>query len=154
MKKLLMILAVLVIFGLLAWGGTASHQLTTTDQFCASCHAYEKTSWDHGPHAQAGCLDCHTGGFVRDKTQGLRKVFLTLTGQMDPHHDVLASYPDKTMTNCMGCHFDPVVAAANPVFVERHGAYLRASETCLGCHEGGHDERLRAMRFTLNRTNP
>jgi cytochrome c nitrite reductase small subunit len=156
MRKLLITLAVLSFIALLTLGGTASHQLTTSNQFCASCHAYEKTSWDHGPHAQAhaGCLDCHTGGFVSDKVQGVRKVVRTLTGQIDPHRDWLTTYPQKTLNNCMGCHFTPAVTESESVFVRRHESYLQMSETCLGCHEGGHDARIREMRFAVIPSDP
>lgn len=154
MKKIWMILFLLVMIGLLAFGGNASQQLTTADPFCASCHAYEKVSWDHGPHAQVGCLACHTGGFVQDKVQGVRKVFLTFTGQIDPHRDVLTRYPDKTQANCFGCHFDSSAVAIDPLILKRHEASLRAGETCLNCHAGGHDAQLRAMRFTLHDSTP
>lgn len=132
---------------LLALGGTTSHHITSTDAFCSSCHAYEKASWDHGSHATVGCLDCHSGGFVRDKTQGLRKVYLVFTGQIDPHHDRLASYPDKTLNNCTGCHLNAETAEQHPHFTARHGQYMEAAETCIACHEGGHVAALRDKRY-------
>ena len=132
---------IIVIVGLLALfavGGVAGHKMTKTDAFCSSCHAYHKASWDYGMHPEVGCLDCHTGGFWRDKTQGARKVWLVFTGQMDPHHDQLASYPDKTMANCIGCHMNEEVAAVAPYYIERHAEYLQAAPYCIGCHEPGH----------------
>ncbi|HSM27764.1 MAG TPA: NapC/NirT family cytochrome c [Thioalkalivibrio sp.] len=147
MKRLVTVIVIVLVLGLLVWGGTASHQVTTTDAFCSSCHAYEKASWDHGPHPEVGCLDCHTGGFVRDKTQGVRKVWLVLTGEMDPHHDVLASYPEKTFVNCVNCHMGEEVQEENPIFMERHSRYMVAAEYCIGCHEGGHVQEIRNMRY-------
>lgn len=154
MRKIWLLVLAVLLLGLLALGGTASHHVTTTDAFCSSCHAYEKVSWDHGPHPHVGCLDCHTGGFVRDKTQGLRKVYLVFSGQVDPHHDRLASYPDKTLSNCMGCHMTEEVAQVNPIFMERHSHYLMAAETCIACHEGGHGQALRDQRYLAIRQNP
>ena len=155
MKKIAILIAVVVVIGLLALGGTAGHQVTTTDAFCSSCHAYEKASWDHGVHHSVGCLDCHTGGFVRDKTQGARKVYLVFTGQVDPHHDELASYPDKTMSNCMECHMSDEVAAQRPVFMERHSRYLVAADRCVACHEGGHVKEIRDKRYlAVRRSDP
>lgn len=147
MKKFWIIVLIVAVLALLALGGTAGHQVTTTDAFCSSCHAYEKASWDHGVHHSVGCLECHTGGFVRDKTQGARKVYLVFTGQMDPHHDRLASYPDKTMSNCMSCHMTEEVAEKNSIYMERHSEYLVAAENCVACHEGGHVKEIRDKRY-------
>jgi len=147
MKKIWIFIVIIAVVGLLALGGTASHQVTTTDAFCSSCHAYEKASWDHGVHHSVGCLECHTGGFVRDKTQGMRKVYLVFTGQIDPHHDRLASYPDKTMSNCMGCHMTEEVEQYQPIYMERHSEYLVAADSCIACHEGGHVKEIRDKRY-------
>lgn len=146
MNKLWIIVIALGVL-LLAVGGVAGHHVTTTDAFCSSCHAYERASWDHGMHPHVGCLDCHSGGFVRDKTQGARKVWLVFTGQMNPHHDRLASYPDKTMANCKGCHFSDEAAEYHPVFITRHTEYVLAAEYCVACHEPGHVDRIREMRY-------
>jgi cytochrome c nitrite reductase small subunit len=146
MKKI-WIIVIAVVLVLLVGGGVAGHQMTTTDAFCSSCHAYEKASWDHGVHPQSGCLDCHTGGFVRDKTQGARKVFLVFTGQVDPHHDRLSSYPDKTFNNCVGCHLTEEAGVQRPFFIARHSEYMQAAEFCIACHEGGHLQEVREQRY-------
>lgn len=141
---------IIVIVGLLALfavGGVAGHKMTKTDAFCSSCHAYEKASWDHGMHPDVGCLECHTGGFWRDKTKGAKKVWLVFTGQVDPHHDKLVSYPDKTMANCIRCHMSEEVAAAAPYYINRHSEYLQAAPYCIGCHEPGHVEAIRDQRY-------
>jgi cytochrome c nitrite reductase small subunit len=147
MNKIWIVVIVLVV-ALLTVGGVAGHQATTTDAFCSSCHAYEKASWDFSPHPHVGCLDCHTGGFMRDKTQGARKVWLVFTGQVDPHHDLLASYPDKTMSNCMGCHLSEDAAEAYPFFVSRHSEYMQAAPYCIACHEPGHALEIRDKKYT------
>lgn len=148
MKRTLFIIIGIAVVFLAVAGGVVGHQATTTDTFCSSCHAYEKASWDFGVHPHVGCLDCHTGGFVRDKTQGARKVWLVFTGQVNPHHDRLASYPDKTMDNCMGCHFSEEAVEAYPVFVARHAQYQQAGEFCIACHEPGHRLDILHDRYT------
>jgi cytochrome c nitrite reductase small subunit len=146
MNKLWIVVIVVALL-LLTFGGVAGHQMTKGDAFCSSCHAYERASWDHGMHPEVGCLECHTGGFMRDKTQGARKVFLVFTGQVNPHHDRLASYPDKTMNNCVGCHMTDDAAEQHPFFVSRHSEYLQAAQFCISCHDAGHVERIREMRY-------
>jgi cytochrome c nitrite reductase small subunit len=146
MSKLWIVVIIFAVL-LLTVGGVAGHHMTTTDAFCSSCHAYERASWDHGKHPHTGCLDCHTGGFWRDKTQGARKVYLVFTGQIDPHHDVLPSYPDKTMNNCVGCHMTADAAEYAPFFMARHAEYMEAAEYCIACHEPGHVEAILYMRY-------
>jgi cytochrome c nitrite reductase small subunit len=153
MSKLWIIVIVVAVL-LVSVGGVAGHQMTKGDAFCSSCHAYERASWDHGMHPNVGCLECHTGGFMRDKTQGARKVFLVFTGQVNPHHDKLASYPDKTFKNCVGCHMTADANEQHPFFVTRHQEYLQAAENCVACHEAGHVESIRNMRYlSVRRTD-
>ncbi|MCG5495080.1 MULTISPECIES: NapC/NirT family cytochrome c [Ectothiorhodospira] len=137
---------ILVLVLVLVVGGGAGHQVTTTDAFCSSCHAYEKVSWDQGQHPEVGCLDCHTGGFMHDKIQGARKVYRVFTGQVDPHHDPLPSYPEKTHGNCVACHLNEAVVEYHPIFAARHERYMEAAEFCMACHESGHVLSVRAQR--------
>ncbi|MCG5511861.1 NapC/NirT family cytochrome c [Ectothiorhodospira shaposhnikovii] len=146
MKMFRTMAALLILLALLALGGTAGHHMTTTDAFCSSCHAYEKVSWDQGQHPEVGCLDCHTGGFMRDKVQGARKMFLVFTGQRDPHHDRLPSYPEKTQANCKGCHLTETAAVHQPFFLARHEGYMAATGSCMACHESGHVAAVREQR--------
>jgi cytochrome c nitrite reductase small subunit len=141
------IILVAVVLVLLVVGGAAGHHVTTTDAFCSSCHAYERASWDHGLHPHTGCLECHTGGFMRDKTQGARKVWLVFTGQVDPHHARLPSYPDKTMANCIECHMTEEAEEQQPFFVERHEDYMQAANYCIACHEPGHNLGVLELRY-------
>lgn len=148
MKKTLLVVIGIALLFLAVGGSVVGHQVTKTDTFCSSCHAYEKASWDFSPHPHVGCLDCHTGGFVRDKTQGARKVWLVFTGQIDPHHAKLSSYPDKTMNNCVGCHFSDEAVEAFPTFVGRHAEYLQAGQFCIACHEPGHRLDIRDAKYS------
>jgi cytochrome c nitrite reductase small subunit len=143
----LWIVAIVAALLLVTAGGVAGHQMTKGDAFCSSCHAYERASWDHGMHPNVGCLQCHTGGFTRDKTQGARKVFLVFTGQVNPHHDRLSSYPEKTLKNCQGCHMTDEVAEQHPYFATRHAEYMQAAQYCISCHEAGHVEKIRNERY-------
>jgi cytochrome c nitrite reductase small subunit len=126
-----------------AWGLAAK---TSTDNFCTTCHAYEKVSWDHGKHPDVGCVACHTKGVFRDKTAGLRKVFLTLSDQVNPHRDNLPSYKEKINDNCIACHMAEDKIALLPVFKERHDEYRKHAPACMSCHEAGHVVKLRDLR--------
>ncbi|OQX04671.1 MAG: hypothetical protein BWK76_28435 [Desulfobulbaceae bacterium A2] len=134
--------AVLLIVGG-AWGLAAK---TSKDNFCITCHAYEKVSWDHGQHPDVGCIACHTKGVVKDKTAGLRKVYLTLTDQVNPHRDNLPSYKEKIQQNCVGCHMSSEQLALAPAFKARHEEYRQRTENCMQCHEAGHAQPLKNLR--------
>ncbi len=131
----------MVIFG--TWGMAAK---TSTDNFCVTCHAYEKVSWDHGQHPDIGCIACHTKGVLKDKTAGMRKVYLTLTDQVDPHRGNLPSYLEKTHENCVACHMTKEITDMLPFFKARHDEYLKATPTCMGCHDAGHTLKLKDLR--------
>lgn len=139
----IVVVVVLVVVLLGTWGLAAK---TSTDNFCVTCHAYEKVSWDHGQHPDIGCIACHTKGLIKDKTAGMRKVFLTLTDQVDPHRDNLPSYLEKTHENCVACHMTEEIVGMLPHFKARHDEYLKATPTCMGCHEAGHTLKLKDLR--------
>jgi cytochrome c nitrite reductase small subunit len=139
---LIVVVALVVVLG----GTLKLTAMTSSDNFCITCHAYEKVSWDYGQHPDVGCIACHTKGVVQDKTAGLRKVYLTLTDQVDPHRDNLPSYLEKTQDNCIACHMDSERIALMPVFKERHDEYLRHAPSCMSCHEAGHALKLKDLR--------
>ncbi|MBM9536482.1 multiheme c-type cytochrome [Desulfobulbus alkaliphilus] len=139
---LIVVVALAVVLG----GALKLTAITSSDTFCITCHAYEKVSWDYGQHPDVGCIACHTKGTIQDKTAGLRKVYLTLTDQVDPHRDNLPSYLDNTQDNCIACHMDSERIALMPVFKERHDEYLRHAPSCMSCHEAGHSLKLRDLR--------
>ncbi|HET98557.1 MAG TPA: hypothetical protein ENN98_07725 [Desulfurivibrio alkaliphilus] len=119
---------------------------TSSDSFCISCHAYEKVSWDHSDHPDVGCISCHTKGTITDKTKGLRKVYLTLSGQVNPHNDKLPSYKEAITDNCVGCHMTEEILESRPVFKERHEEYRKYAVGCVECHEPGHVKKMREQR--------
>lgn len=124
---------------------------TSADGFCVSCHAYEKVSWDHGDHPYVGCISCHTKGTITDKAKGLRKTFLTLTGQVNPHNDKLPSYKEALTDNCVKCHMSKEILAARPIYKERHEEYRKYAVGCVQCHEPGHVKKLRDQRNVASR---
>jgi cytochrome c nitrite reductase small subunit len=91
---------------------------------------------------------------ARDKTQGAHKVWLVFTGQVDPHHARLPSYPDKTMANCVDCHMTDEVEEQQPFFVMRHEEYMRAANYCIACHEPGHNLDVLEIRYLSVRRDP
>jgi cytochrome c nitrite reductase small subunit len=139
--------AVIILFG----GAVGMTAFTSTDSFCVSCHAYEKISWDHGDHPDVGCVSCHTKGIMTDKTKGLRKVFLTTTGQVNPHNSKLPSYMEAVTQNCAGCHMTEEILVARPIFKDRHEEYRKYGGDCVSCHEPGHVKKLRGLREVASR---
>jgi cytochrome c nitrite reductase small subunit len=145
-KRIFWTLIVIVVLGVAfggAWGLTAK---TSSDNFCITCHAYEKVSWDYGMHPDVGCVSCHTKGVIADKTAGMKKVYLTLTDQVNPHRDNLPSYSEKIHDNCVSCHMEPEKIALMPYFKERHDEYMKRSADCMTCHEAGHTLKLKDLR--------
>jgi cytochrome c nitrite reductase small subunit len=139
----IVVVVVLAVVLIATWGLAAK---TSTDNFCVTCHAYEKVSWDHGQHPDIGCIACHTKGVIKDKTAGMRKVYLTLTDQVDPHRDNLPSYLEKTHENCVACHMTKEITDMLPFFKARHDEYLKVTPTCMGCHDAGHTLKLKDLR--------
>lgn len=145
--KIAVLVAAIILVG--AAAGTATY--TSTNSFCVSCHAYEKVSWDHGDHPDVGCISCHTKGLLTDKTKGMKKVFLTVTGQVNPHNSNLPSYKEALTENCTGCHLSAESTAAHPIYKERHEEYVKYAEGCVACHEPGHVKKLRGLRNVASR---
>lgn len=132
-------------------GAVGTARVTSTDTFCIGCHAYEKISWDHGDHPDVGCISCHTKGIISDKAHGLRKVFLTGTGQVNPHNDRLQKNMEALTANCVSCHMSQEKLAAAPYYKERHEEYMKYSTHCVGCHEPGHVKQLQGKREVASR---
>jgi cytochrome c nitrite reductase small subunit len=145
--KIAGLIAVIILVG--AAAGTAT--ITSTDTFCVGCHAYEKVSWDHGDHPDVGCVSCHTKGMMTDKVKGVKKVFLTMTGQVNPHNSKLPSYKEALTENCTRCHLSAESAAAHPIYKERHEEYVKHAAGCVSCHEPGHVKKLRGLREVASR---
>ncbi|ADU66901.1 NapC/NirT family cytochrome c [Desulfurispirillum indicum] len=133
-------------------GGTVSvANKTSSDSFCIRCHAYEKVSWDHGDHPDVGCIACHTKGMMTDKVKGIQKVYLTSTGQVNPHNDLLPSYKEAITENCIGCHLSREQRSERPIFSARHDEYMKYQATCMGCHDPGHVKSMQNQRFAASR---
>ncbi|EHQ52938.1 MULTISPECIES: NapC/NirT family cytochrome c [Ectothiorhodospira] len=154
MGKLWITLIILLALGLVVAGGVGGHHVSTQNDFCITCHAYEKVSWDHGSHPQVDCLACHTKGFVTDKIQGARKVYLMFSGQVNPHHDAPSqTHPEKISENCSACHLSDYIRENDPDFYREHTEIMAGGRyTCLTCHgDNGHDPALQALRFKAPR---
>ncbi|MBE0597210.1 MAG: NapC/NirT family cytochrome c [Desulfuromonadales bacterium] len=130
----------------IVFAGAGGMAFTSTNNFCVGCHAYEKISWDHGDHPDVGCISCHTKGMLTDKTKGMRKVYLTMVGKVNPHNSKLPSYKEAITENCAGCHMSEEMLALRPIYKDRHEEYRKYAADCVGCHEPGHVKKLRGMR--------
>ncbi|WP_027390532.1 NapC/NirT family cytochrome c [Chrysiogenes arsenatis] len=142
---------IIVIVAIVGVGGSVGAiKYTSTSGFCVLCHDYEKSSWQAGGHPEVGCITCHTKGLIMDKMVGMKKVVLTASGKVDPHHDKLSNNPKVTAKNCMGCHFDS--KKADPTFLAKHQEYMQNVESCTACHGNlGHKQSIWSQKLTAKK---
>lgn len=142
---------IIVIVAIVGVGGSVGAiKYTSTSGFCVTCHEYEKSSWQAGGHPDVGCITCHTKGLIKDKMVGLKKVVLTVTGKVDPHHDDLNNHPEVTAKNCMGCHFDAKKASSD--FLAKHQEYMKTVVSCTTCHGNvGHKQSIQWQKLTAKK---
>lgn len=148
MSKLILVIILLLGLALLAAGTAGGIHMSKQNDFCAACHAYHTVAWDHGLHPSVNCLDCHTKGFTQDKIQGVRKLYLMVTGQHDPHRDPSGrSHPMVISGHCQDCHMTEQARVEKPQFYNMHVAMMRRAESCLTCHSDvGHRPDIIEMR--------
>ncbi|OEH86961.1 hypothetical protein BHU72_01505 [Desulfuribacillus stibiiarsenatis] len=139
------IIAAVVIIG----GSVGAIKYTSTNAFCVLCHTYEENSWMVGQHPEVNCITCHTKGLIMDKTVGIKKVFLTATGMVDPWHDKL---PVKFKEEkCIACHFEPATDE-NKDLIDRHAKYTENVEGCLTCHGNvGHVQEILNEKYEYSK---
>ena len=159
-------LGVLVGLGL-AWAGWRGNELSSTDEFCASCHVHPHatSSWRKSPHYDndsgvfVHCVECHLppGGldYLSEKVRlGVRDAWGTWFG--DPASidwdersqlDHARTYIAKA--SCIGCHENLFPVSLSEEGDEAHLHYERHSDElrCISCHLGtGHESRQESKR--------
>ncbi len=142
---------VLLIFG--AAGGTAyAIQQENQDAFCASCHTepeskyYQASLAQNSPdlaafHAQkqARCIDCHSGGGVFGRAEGLAQGAQDLVAyQSGRYHAPAITLSKLGDGSCLKCHAD---VASNGGFNNHFHAFLSRWQSvdsnaahCVDCH--------------------
>jgi nitrate/TMAO reductase-like tetraheme cytochrome c subunit len=116
-------------------GGVVAIGWTETADFCGRCHTMEPElkAYAISPHRDVPCAECHVepgvGGWIRAKANGIRQLFLVLTGSFQtpipaPDHGDLP----PTSDTCLRCHsVDRLVANGGPVRLVLNARY-RADE--------------------------
>lgn len=159
---------VLLIFG--AAGGTAyAIQQENQDAFCASCHTEPESKYYQASlapsaldlaafHAQkqARCIDCHSGGGVFGRAEGLAQGAQDLVAYQSGHYHAPAIPLNKLGDgSCLKCHAD---VAANQGFNNHFHAFLSRWQSvdsnaahCVDCHVS-HQQGDPKQQFLVTQT--
>ena len=157
---LLLLVAGGLVLGAAGVGGTViALHLTSTNEFCTSCHAQNAAvEWQQSPHYAnsvgfvAGCADCHESrSFIPQmvrKVEAANEVWNQLLGTISTPEKYEANrlrmaqkewarlHADNSQ-ECRNCH-EPasMVDADKPGIRDMHKAFLTAGQTCIDCHKG------------------
>ncbi len=148
--------------GILLWNGfMLSLNVTSTTEFCISCHSMKTYVYENYKQSihyrnskglQAGCADCHVprpliAKLVR-KTIALNDVYHTILGSIDtpkkfstkkPHLDerVRARMRATDSRECRNCHHleQMDLERQNAVARKQHQQAKQLRKTCIDCHQ-------------------
>lgn len=117
-------------------GGTQAVHKASSNSFCISCHddptfAPAFSSLEHG---ELDCVDCHSKGVVKDKTQGVGHLITTVKDSKAPNNYDEMKAKKFDPNKCISCH------NLNSDFKDdytknRHSTYLRRDMNCVSCHD-------------------
>lgn len=152
-----------IFVGALLFGGfNAAMHVTSTTEFCNTCHAMKINIYDEYIHTshyknksgvQASCADCHVPDpwihkMVR-KIKSTKEVLDTMRGVIDTPEKfeqlrmematrVWESMKATDSRECRSCHnVDAMaLAAQNDIAKERHQKCVSGDKTCIDCHKG------------------
>jgi nitrate/TMAO reductase-like tetraheme cytochrome c subunit len=96
-----------------AVGSYKTYQFTESVQFCGqACHTVmepEFVTYEHGPHARVGCVECHIGPgatwFVRSKLSGTYQVYATLFNKFSRPISTPIDNLRPPQETCNQCHW-------------------------------------------------
>jgi hypothetical protein len=143
---LLIVLATVVNVLLIVAAGTEAVNYLDSPAFCGGvCHTPMQpqfVQWQHAPHAQIACVECHVGtelgSFVKAKLEGTRRLAHVITGTYpQPIAVSLSAIPAAAFT-CKQCH-SPALFSGDKLIVVRSYADDEAnseSTTTLRLHIG------------------
>jgi len=132
-------------------------QATSSNEFCAQCHADNATKeWRESAHYRnshgfvAGCADCHLPeAFLPRVARKLRGATFEVWGQLAGVLDTPEKYEARRLEmaqtewrrlrsdgaqECRGCH--RTASMAEKSVADMHGAALSGGATCTDCHQG------------------
>lgn len=112
--------SILIITGLVAGGGVflmsatgvRAIEYTESESFCGDvCHAVmspEYTAYQHAPHANIACVECHVGegagSFIRAKVRGMKQVWSVATDSY-PRPIPTPIHMGTAEEICQACHW-------------------------------------------------
>lgn len=113
-KVLAVIVAGSAIFLMLtSFGSYQTYRYTESNQFCGqTCHTPMKpeyVAYQHSPHAQVDCVECHVGhgagAYVQAKLNGVHQLIGVITG--DYHRPIKTPIPNlrPAQETCEQCHW-------------------------------------------------
>lgn len=112
-------------------------ELTSTPQFCQSCHEMrpEYVTWKASVHSQISCVDCHVKpgakNMVLHKIESFKQLYDHITGQVYPPITL-----DTPISNqiCEQCHSQNRVVTPPGDIKIPHQIHLQNGVKCVDCH--------------------
>ena len=176
-KWLLILVAGGLLGVLFSFGFTTAMHMTSTTEFCVSCHEmqqpwenFQATAHYENRHGfEVGCKDCHipkeTIPKLVRKVQAAREVWGHWTGIIDTPEKYAAHQPvmkerelSRMRANdsqeCRNCHQPERMIQEQQTTAARkaHSTLKEAGKTCIDCHQGiAHDDPVaeEEMNFEL-----
>lgn len=156
---IVLMLAGLVVGALAVAATGVALQLTSSNEFCSSCHTgLVVDEWKQSPHYQnkvgftAGCADCHEPREFLPrmwrKAQAADEVWHQLLGtistpeKFESHRAELANVEVARLRadnsqECRNCHdLGAMVDPTNARIRDMHKAAMNGGATCVNCHRG------------------
>lgn len=117
----------------------AALKLTSTPQFCSSCHEMkpEFTTWQQTSHSKIACVQCHiepgAANLVKHKLNSMTQLYEHLTGKV-PNPITMS----ETIKNdvCEQCHSTMRQVTASGDIIIPHDKHLKQGISCIACHAG------------------
>ena len=137
-RKNLIVLLLGCVVVLCAFTGVAL-KVTSTPQFCSSCHEMspEYTTWENSSHAKIACVQCHIEpGFINlvsHKMNSLEQLYLHLTGGVPK--TIVMNEPIKNDV-CEQCHSTVRQVTPSGDILIPHDKHLAQGISCVACHAG------------------
>ncbi len=128
-------------------------QLTSTPQFCRSCHEMmpEYVTWKASAHSQINCIDCHiepgTDKFLVHKVESIKELYDHLTGRV--YTPITMDVPIKDEV-CERCHTSNRVVTPSGDIKIPHKVHKDNKVPCVKCHEAVAHARIGEEGFTAD----
>lgn len=120
--------------------GVIGNNATNSTKFCASCHEMSPEHYTQlaSAHAEAQCVDCHTGVSLKEMVQAKGNIFEELFRKVTKTYDTPIRMPkDIPDANCEKCHNmnNRTVSPSGDIIIS-HAKHKANGITCVSCHSG------------------